>query len=68
MPRRNGRRRRVASSPIRITRHASYQGLNRRGLYPDDEGAGHAGGILSAAIDGIEVAEAIALSITGGGA
>jgi hypothetical protein len=52
------------SSPIRITRDAAYQSLNTRGLYPAGEGAGYAGGILSAAVDGIEVAEAIALDIT----
>jgi uncharacterized FAD-dependent dehydrogenase len=52
------------SSPIRITRDKMYQSLNTRGLYPAGEGAGYAGGILSAAIDGIEVAEAVALSIT----
>jgi uncharacterized FAD-dependent dehydrogenase len=54
------------SSPIRITRGKTYQSLNTRGLYPAGEGAGYAGGILSAAIDGIEVAEAVALSIAGG--
>jgi uncharacterized FAD-dependent dehydrogenase len=52
------------SSPIRIKRNEQYQSLNTRGLYPAGEGAGYAGGILSAAIDGIEVAEAVALSIT----
>jgi uncharacterized FAD-dependent dehydrogenase len=52
------------SSPIRIRRNADYQSVNTRGLYPAGEGAGYAGGILSAAIDGIEVAEAVALSIT----
>jgi uncharacterized FAD-dependent dehydrogenase len=51
------------SSPIRIKRDASYQSLNTRGLYPAGEGAGYAGGILSAAIDGIEVAEAVALAM-----
>ena len=51
------------SSPIRIKRGGDYQSLNTRGLYPAGEGAGYAGGILSAAIDGIEVAEAVALSI-----
>lgn len=48
------------SSPIRITRGADCQSLNTRGLYPAGEGAGYAGGILSAAVDGIEVAEAVA--------
>jgi len=52
------------SSPIRIKRGGDYQSLNTRGLYPAGEGAGYAGGILSAAIDGIEVAEAVALSMT----
>ncbi len=51
------------SSPLRITRNARYQSLNTRGLYPAGEGAGYAGGILSAAVDGIEVAEAVALSM-----
>jgi uncharacterized FAD-dependent dehydrogenase len=51
------------SSPIRIRRGPDYQSINTRGLYPAGEGAGYAGGILSAAIDGIEVAEAVALSI-----
>ncbi|RCS29604.1 NAD(P)/FAD-dependent oxidoreductase [Rhodanobacter denitrificans] len=53
------------SSPVRITRDDSLQSLNTRGLYPAGEGAGYAGGILSAAVDGIKVAEAVALSITG---
>jgi len=53
------------SSPIRITRDASGQSLNTRGLYPGGEGAGYAGGILSAAVDGIEIAEAVALHIVG---
>lgn len=51
------------SSPIRVRRGADYQSVNTRGLYPAGEGAGYAGGILSAAIDGIEVAEAVALSM-----
>jgi uncharacterized FAD-dependent dehydrogenase len=54
------------SSPIRITRGIDCQSLNTRGLYPAGEGAGYAGGILSAAVDGIEVAEAVALSMTAG--
>ena len=54
------------SSPIRITRDAqSLQSLNTRGLYPAGEGAGYAGGILSAGVDGIKVAEAIARSMLG---
>jgi uncharacterized FAD-dependent dehydrogenase len=52
------------SSPIRITRNAECQSLNTRGLYPAGEGAGYAGGILSAAVDGIKVAEQVALSMT----
>jgi uncharacterized protein len=52
------------SSPIRIKRNKDdYQSINTRGLYPSGEGAGYAGGILSAAVDGIEVAEAVALSM-----
>ena len=52
------------SSPIQITRDkVTLQSLNTQGLYPAGEGAGYAGGILSAGIDGIKVAEAIALSI-----
>ena len=53
------------SSPIRIKRDESLQSLNTRGLYPAGEGAGYAGGILSAGVDGIRVAEAVALSISG---
>ena len=52
------------SSPIRMRRGADLQSLNTRGLYPAGEGAGFAGGILSAAVDGIKVAEALALSLT----
>jgi uncharacterized FAD-dependent dehydrogenase len=52
------------SSPVRITRDAdSLQSLNTRGLYPCGEGAGYAGGILSAGVDGIKVAEAVARSM-----
>ena len=47
------------SSPLRITRGKDFQSLNVRGLYPAGEGAGYAGGIMSAAVDGIEVAEAL---------
>jgi len=54
------------SSPIRITRGKDYQSLNTARLFPAGEGAGYAGGILSAAIDGIKVAEAVALSLVGG--
>jgi uncharacterized protein len=54
------------SSPIRIKRHDdTLQSVNTRGLYPAGEGAGYAGGILSAAVDGIRVAEALALDIQG---
>jgi uncharacterized FAD-dependent dehydrogenase len=49
------------SSPVRITRNAAFQSLNTVGLYPAGEGAGYAGGIMSAAIDGIKVAEAVGL-------
>lgn len=51
------------SSPISIKRGTDYQSVNVKGLYPAGEGAGYAGGILSAAIDGIKVAEAVALSM-----
>ncbi len=51
------------SSPIRIKRNDHYQSINTQGLYPAGEGAGYAGGILSAAVDGIKVAEAVALDI-----
>ncbi|MBX3604445.1 MAG: NAD(P)/FAD-dependent oxidoreductase [Piscinibacter sp.] len=47
------------SSPLRITRGRDLQSLNVKGLYPAGEGAGYAGGIMSAAVDGIEVAEAV---------
>ena len=53
------------SSPVRITRDASFQSLNTRGLFPAGEGAGYAGGIFSAAVDGIKVAEAIARASLG---
>jgi uncharacterized protein len=53
------------SSPIRIKRGDNYQSINTRGLYPAGEGAGYAGGILSAGVDGIKVAEAVALSMAG---
>ena len=53
------------SSPIQITRDKeSFQSLNTQGLYPAGEGAGYAGGILSAGIDGIKIAEAMALSMS----
>jgi len=51
------------SSPVRITRGKDFQSLNTRGLFPAGEGAGYAGGILSAAVDGIKVAEAVAQAL-----
>ncbi|WP_137175253.1 NAD(P)/FAD-dependent oxidoreductase [Massilia sp. HP4] len=52
------------SSPIRIRRNNDdLQSLNTRGLFPAGEGAGYAGGIMSAAVDGIRVAEAVALAM-----
>ena len=51
------------SSPLRITRGADFQSLNVEGLYPAGEGAGYAGGILSAGIDGIRIAEALAVAM-----
>ncbi len=51
------------SSPLRITRGRDFQSLNVAGLYPAGEGAGYAGGIMSAGVDGIEVAEALARSL-----
>ncbi len=53
------------SSPIRFTRGDDLQSLNTVGLFPAGEGAGYAGGILSAAVDGIKIAEAVALSLGG---
>ena len=55
------------SAPLRIPRDATWQSPNTRGLYPAGEGAGYAGGILSAGVDGIRVAEAILLELTNGG-
>jgi uncharacterized protein len=53
------------SSPVRITRDAdTLQSLNVCGLYPCGEGAGYAGGILSAGVDGIKIAEAVARSLS----
>ena len=51
------------SSPVRVPRGADFQSVNTRGLYPGGEGAGYAGGILSAGVDGIKLAEAVALDI-----
>ncbi len=53
------------SSPLRITRGEDLQSLNVRGLFPAGEGAGYAGGILSAGVDGIRIAEAVARDILG---
>jgi len=53
------------SSPIRITRDDDFQSRNVKGLYPAGEGAGYAGGILSAGVDGIKVAEAVARDMLG---
>jgi hypothetical protein len=53
------------SSPLRIPRGRDHQSLNVRGLYPAGEGAGYAGGIMSAGVDGIEVAEAVGRSLLG---
>jgi uncharacterized FAD-dependent dehydrogenase len=51
------------SSPVRLPRNTSLESVNTQGLYPAGEGAGYAGGILSAGIDGIRVAEAVALNL-----
>ena len=51
------------SSPLRITRGKDFQSLDVAGLYPAGEGAGYAGGIMSAAVDGIEVAEAVGVQM-----
>ncbi|MFI8743342.1 NAD(P)/FAD-dependent oxidoreductase [Stutzerimonas zhaodongensis] len=52
------------SSPVRIKRdNENLQSVNTRGLYPAGEGAGYAGGILSAGVDGIKVAEAVATAM-----
>jgi hypothetical protein len=53
------------SSPLRITRNVTMQSLNVKGLYPAGEGAGYAGGILSAGVDGIRVAEFLARDMLG---
>ena len=56
------------SSPVRITRdETTLQSLNTRGLFPGGEGAGYAGGILSAGVDGIKLAEAVVRSLQGAG-
>jgi uncharacterized FAD-dependent dehydrogenase len=56
------------SAPLRIPRNESLQCVNVRGLYPGGEGAGYAGGIMSAGVDGIELAEAVAREMLGLGA
>jgi uncharacterized FAD-dependent dehydrogenase len=53
------------SSPVCIRRDGSFQSINTRGLYPGGEGAGYAGGILSAAVDGIKLAEAVGMDLLG---
>ena len=53
------------SSPIRIKRDESFQSVNTKGLFPGGEGAGYAGGILSAGVDGIKLAEAVGKSVLG---
>jgi hypothetical protein len=55
------------SSPVRITRGRDFCSLNTKGLYPAGEGAGYAGGILSAGVDGIKVAEAVGLQLRDAG-
>jgi uncharacterized FAD-dependent dehydrogenase len=51
------------SSPVRVPRDTNLQSVNTPGLFPGGEGAGYAGGILSAGVDGIKLAEAVALAI-----
>ncbi|MCK5861790.1 MAG: hypothetical protein KAH38_04860 [Candidatus Hydrogenedentes bacterium] len=53
-----------SSSPVRITRNEKYQSVSLGGLFPAGEGAGYAGGIMSAAMDGMQAAEQIAISTT----
>ncbi len=54
------------SSPVRVTRRDdNFQSVNTAGLFPAGEGAGYAGGIMSAGVDGIKIAEAVALSVLG---
>jgi uncharacterized FAD-dependent dehydrogenase len=54
------------SSPLRISRGKDCESVNIAGLYPAGEGAGYAGGIMSAGVDGIEVAEALGARILNG--
>jgi len=53
------------SSPLRMPRGEDFQSINTAGLYPGGEGAGYAGGILSAAVDGVKLAEALARQVVG---
>jgi len=55
------------SSPIRIARTDTYESINTKGLYPAGEGAGFAGGIVSAAVEGMKVAEAVAQAVAASG-
>ena len=48
-----------SSCPLRILRNETFQSLSVGGLYPAGEGAGYAGGIISSAVDGIKIAEAV---------
>ena len=54
------------SSPLKMERGTNLQSPSVRGLYPAGEGAGYAGGILSAGVDGLKVAEAVATEIING--
>lgn len=54
------------SSPIRVTRGTDFHSLNTSGFYPADKGASHVGGILSAGVDGIKVAESVTQDMVGG--
>jgi uncharacterized FAD-dependent dehydrogenase len=53
-----------SSSPVRINRDEFYQSVSLRGLYPCGEGAGYAGGIVSAGVDGVKCAEAVLSDLT----
>ena len=54
-----------SSSPVRIPRGADGQSTGVRGLYPTGEGAGYAGGIMSAAVDGLRMADAYLAAVSG---
>ena len=54
-----------SSSPVRIDRDSDMQSVSLRGLFPCGEGAGYAGGIVSAAVDGMKCAEAVCLRLNG---